>query len=42
MKAFLMAVLALVVISVGANFALNNAGLSSADMTSNSNVRLGD
>jgi len=42
MKAFLGAVLAMVVIAVGANFALNNAGFSSADMTSDSNVRLGD
>jgi hypothetical protein len=42
MKAFIAAVLALIVISVGMNFALNNAGFSSADVTSDSNVRLGD
>ncbi|EEB83778.1 hypothetical protein [Roseobacter sp. GAI101] len=42
MKAFLGAVLALIVICVGANLALTNAGFSSADMTSDSNVRLGD
>jgi hypothetical protein len=42
MKAFLMAVVALIVISAAANFALNNAGFSSAGMTSNSNVRLSD
>lgn len=42
MKAFLAAILALVVITVGANFILENAGFSSADGASDRNVRLGD
>jgi uncharacterized protein YxeA len=42
MKAFLVAILALVVITVGANFILENAGFSSADVTSDRNVRLGN
>ena len=42
MKAFLIAILALVVITVGANIALENAGFSMANRTSDSNVRLGN
>jgi hypothetical protein len=42
MKAFLGAVVALFVIAFGMNFALSNAGFSSADMTSDRNVRLGN
>lgn len=42
MKAFLAAVVALVVITVGANQVLMRAGFSIADETSSANVRLGD
>ncbi len=42
MKAFILAIVALVVISVGMNFLLENAGFSSAEVTTDSNVRLGD
>ncbi len=42
MKAFIAALVALVVISFGMNYGLNNAGFSSANVTSDSNVRLGD
>ncbi len=42
MKAFILAVLALIIISFGMNFALENAGFSSAEVTADSNVRLGD
>ena len=42
MKAFLVANVALIIIAVGVNLALDNAGFSSANMTSDSNVRLGD
>ncbi|MDG1862634.1 MAG: hypothetical protein P8J02_05365 [Yoonia sp.] len=43
MKSFLLAILALVVISVGANQILMNSGFSSADAgTSHENVRLSD
>ena len=42
MKAFLAAIVALVVITVGANFVLENAGFSSARTASDSNVRLGN
>jgi len=43
MKSFILAILALVVISVGANQILMNSGFSSADAgTSHANVRLSD
>lgn len=42
MKAFIAAIVALGIIAFGMNFALSNAGFSSADMTSDSNVRLGN
>tara|TARA_R110002167_G_scaffold366284_2_gene594474 strand:+ start:198975 stop:199106 length:132 start_codon:yes stop_codon:yes gene_type:complete len=43
MKSFLLAVLALIVISFGANLALTNGGFSSANAgTSEANVRLPD
>lgn len=40
MKAMLLAFAAIVVISIGANFALQEAGFSSADQTSGNAVRL--
>lgn len=42
MKAFLLALVALVVITVGADYALNQAGFSSAEQYSSDDVRLGD
>lgn len=42
MKAFITAILAMIVISTGSNLVLTNAGFSAAEMTSDSNVRLGD
>ena len=40
MKAMLAAFAAIVIISVGSNLALNNAGFSSAEQTSGDAVRL--
>ena len=42
MKAFIAAIAAIAVISVGMYLGLNNAGFSAADTASDSNVRLGD
>lgn len=42
MKAFLFALVALVVISVGADFALDEAGFSAAETYKTPNVRLGN
>lgn len=42
MKAFIAAVVALAVISFGMWYALNNVDYSATEMTSKSNVRLGD
>lgn len=42
MKAFVLALVALVVIAVGANQILMRAGFSIAEETSSANVRLGD
>lgn len=42
MKAFLASIVALVVIAVGANYGLNEAGFSAADRTVGDNVRLSD
>ena len=42
MKAFVVAVIALVAISVGSNMILRNAGFSAAEQNADSNVRLGD
>jgi len=42
MKAMLLAFAAIIVISVGANQALEHMGFSSADQTTSSSVRLGE
>ena len=42
MKVMMMAFLAIAVIAVGSNFALNEAGFSAADRTSGDAVRLGN
>ncbi len=42
MKAFLVAVVAMVVIAVGADMALDRMGFSSAEVFSKPSVRLGD
>ena len=43
MKAFITAIVALVILAAGMNFALDNAGFSAAEQTSSDrNVRLGD
>ena len=42
MKAFLAAVIAMIVISFGADFALSNAGFSASEVFKSDNVRLGD
>jgi hypothetical protein len=41
MKAFVAAIAALIVITVGANYALNAAGFSIQDLTTSPSVRLG-
>ncbi len=42
MKAFIAAVVAMVVIAVGADMALDRIGFSSAEVYSKENVRLGE
>ena len=41
MKAFLLAIVATAALTVGADFALNEAGFSSAEVFRTENVRLG-
>ncbi len=42
MKAFLAAILVLIVMAVGADFALKNAGFSAAEMFQSDSVRLSE
>ena len=42
MKAFLAAVVAMVIISIGASFGLQEAGFSAAEVYQSDSVRLGD
>jgi len=42
MKAFLSAIVALIVITIGADFVLDQAGFSAADVFQKDSVRLGE